>query len=213
MSLKINQEIPNFKQKAYLNGDTIEIDLHQYVSDKWTILFSHPSDFTPVCTTELGYGQKIIEDFKNLNTQLIALSVDSIESHKQWIPDIIETQSLKSFDYPIIADEDKSVSLLLDLIHPEADNNFTVRSVFFIDPNKKLRTILTYPHIIGRNFNEILRIIVALQTADKYKVATPVNWKEGEQTIIPPSIKDLTNYGNVEKQKEYLRYSDVNLKK
>lgn len=209
MSLKINQEIPNFKQKAYLNGNTIEIDFHKYIENKWTILFSHPSDFTPVCTTELGYGQKIINEFKDLNTQLIALSVDSIESHKQWIPDIIETQSLNSFDYPILADEDKSVSLLLDLIHPEADNNFTVRSVFFIDPNKKVRTILTYPHIIGRNFEEILRIIVALQTADKYKVATPVNWKKGEKAIIPPAIKDLTNYNDVEEIKSYLRYTTL----
>lgn len=209
MSLHINQTAPNFQQKAFINGKKNNLDLYDYIEDKWLVLFSHPKDFTPVCTTELGAAQKIFEDFSKRNTKLLALSVDSLDSHEKWVPDIIETSNISSFDYPIIADEDKKVSLLYDLIHPEADDTFTVRSVFFIDPNKKIRTILTYPHTVGRNFNEILRILDALQTVDNKKVATPANWTPGDRAIIPPSIKDTSSYQEVEIIKPYLRYTNI----
>lgn len=209
MSLHINQTAPNFTQKAYIDGKNIDLNLYDYIENKWLVLFSHPKDFTPVCTTELGAAQSIYPEFEKRNTKLLALSVDSLESHARWISDIIETSKLQSFQYPIIADEDRKVSLLYDLIHPEADDTFTVRSVFFIDPHKKLRTILTYPHTVGRNFDELLRILDALQTVDSKKVATPANWKKGDKAIIPPSVKNTSEYKNVDEIKPYLRYTDV----
>lgn len=209
MSLHLNQIAPNFTQKAYLNGHNIDLNLYDYIDNKWLVLFSHPKDFTPVCTTELGSAQSIYSEFEKRNTKLLALSVDSLESHEKWIPDIIETSKIESFEYPIIADEDRKVSFLYDLIHPEANDTFTVRSVFFIDPNKKIRTILTYPHTVGRNFDELLRILDALQTVDSKAVATPANWKKGDKAIIPPSIEDTSKYKNVEYIKPYLRYTDV----
>jgi thioredoxin-dependent peroxiredoxin len=205
----INQSAPDFTQKAFFKNEAINLNLYDYIGDNWVVLFSHPKDFTPVCTTELGEGQKRIKEFEQRDTKLLALSVDSLKSHEDWIDDIIQTSGSASFDYPIISDDDRKVSLLYDLIHPEADDTFTVRSVYFIDPQKKIRTILTYPHTVGRNFDELLRILDALQTVDRKKVATPVNWKPGDKAIIPPSIKDTANYKSVEVIKPYLRYTDI----
>jgi alkyl hydroperoxide reductase subunit AhpC len=153
------------------------------------VLFSHPKDFTPVCTTELGYAAIKKGEFDKRNVKVIALSVDPLESHRGWIADIEETQRTK-LNYPIIADSDRQVSKLYDMIHPEANDTFTVRSVFFIDPNKKIRAMITYPASTGRNFDEILRVIDSLQLTDGYSVATPVNWKDGEDCVIVPALQD-----------------------
>lgn len=207
MSLHINQLAPNFVQKSTKG----QINLYEYLSNSWGVLFSHPKDFTPVCTTELAEVAKLQNEWNKRNTKVIALSVDDLESHKKWLSDI-EKYATFSVDYPIIADEDKSVSLAYDMLHPEADDTFTVRSVYFIDPNKKIRLILTYPAQVGRNFDEIIRILDALQTVDNEKVATPVNWKTGEPKIIPASIKDETllkqQYGeNIKQVYDYLRFT------
>lgn len=177
------------------------------------VLFSHPKDFTPVCTTELAEVAKLSPEFKKRNVKVLALSVDKLSEHHKWIEDIESYGKIK-IDYPIIADEDRSVSLKYDMIHPEADDTFTVRSVYFIDPAKKIRLILTYPAQVGRNFDEIIRILDVLQKVDKSSVATPVNWKTGEKTIVPASVKDkdaLNNkYGkDVEEVLPYLRYTNV----
>jgi len=152
-------------------------------------MFSHPADFTPVCTTELGYTAKLKQQFDQRNVKVLALSVDPVDSHKKWINDINETQST-TVNFPIIADPDRKVSELYDMIHPNANATLTVRSVFVIDPNKKIRLTITYPASTGRNFDEILRVIDSLQLTDKYSVATPVNWKDGEDVIIVPSLQD-----------------------
>ena len=185
MALQLGDTVPNFTQ------DSTEgpIDFYKYAGDSWVILFSHPKDFTPVCTTELGYMSKLMPEFEKRNVKVIALSVDPVESHKGWIKDIEETQNAK-VNYPIIADHDRKVSDLYGMIHPNADNTFTVRSVFVIDPAKKLRLMLTYPAPTGRNFDEILRVIDSLQLTEYHKVATPVNWKQGEDVIILPSVSD-----------------------
>ena len=163
------------------------INLYDYAGDSWVVLFSHPADYTPVCTTELGAVAKLRAEWDKRNVKTIALSVDSAESHKGWIGDINETQCTV-VDYPILADEDKTVSDLYGMIHPKALNNLTVRSVFVIDPNKKLRLQITYPASTGRNFDEILRVIDSLQLTDHHQVATPVNWKDGEDCVVVPSI-------------------------
>ena len=183
MSLRLGDTVPNFKQ-ASSAGD---IDFYDWAGDSWVVLFSHPADYTPVCTTELGEVSKLKPEFEKRNAKVIALSIDGVESHKGWINDIDETQSTK-VDYPILADEDKKVSDLYDMIHPNADAKVTVRTVFVIDPNKKLRLTITYPPSTGRNFEEILRVIDSLQLTDNYSVATPVNWKEGEDVVVAPSI-------------------------
>src|SRR5690606_33359739 len=162
------------------------INFHQYIEGSWAVLFSHPADFTPVCTTELGVTAKLAPEWRKRGVKVIALSVDSVKSHEGWIPDINETQNC-TVDYPILADEDKSVSTLYDMFHPEANDKFTVRSVFIIDPNKKIRAMITYPASTGRNFDEILRVIDSLQLTDGYKVATPVNWKDGDDVVIAPA--------------------------
>ncbi|SCA63754.1 Peroxiredoxin-like protein DDB_G0282517, mitochondrial [Chlamydiales bacterium SCGC AG-110-M15] len=185
--------------KAILLGETVpnftapstegEINLHDYLGSSWGILFSHPKDFTPVCTTELGRVAKMKADFEGLNTKVLALSVDGLESHNRWIQDINRTQGT-TVNFPIIADEDRTVSELYGMIHPSADNTLTVRSVFIIDPEKKLRLTLTYPASTGRNFNEIVRVLKSLQLTDHHKVATPENWNSGEECVIVPSITD-----------------------
>jgi alkyl hydroperoxide reductase subunit AhpC len=185
MALQLGDIAPDFTQKSS-EGD---ISFHQWAGNSWVILFSHPKDFTPVCTTELGAVAKLQKEFVQRNTKPIALSVDSVESHKKWINDINETQGTK-VNYPILADEDKKVANLYGMIHPKALDTFTVRSVFIIDPNKKIRLTLTYPAPTGRNFDEILRVLDALQLTDKYSVATPVNWKQGGDCVIIPSITD-----------------------
>jgi len=153
------------------------------------VLFSHPADFTPVCTTELGYTAKLAQEFAKRNVKVLALSVDPVDSHQQWIGDINDTQNTR-VDFPILADADRKVSTLYDMIHPNASATATVRSVFVIDPAKKVRLIITYPASTGRNFDEILRVIDSLQLTDNYSVATPVNWKDGEDVIIVPSLQD-----------------------
>jgi alkyl hydroperoxide reductase subunit AhpC len=185
MSLHIGSVAPDFTQNSSMGP----INFHKYIEGSWAVLFSHPADFTPVCTTELGMTAKLGPEWKKRGVKVIALSVDSEESHKGWIPDINETQKC-TVDYPILADEDKAVSTLYDMFHPEANDKFTVRSVFIIDPNKKIRTMITYPASTGRNFDEILRVIDSLQLTDGYKVATPVNWKDGEDVVIAPALQD-----------------------
>ena len=185
MTLRLGDTVPDFTQ----NSSEGEINLYQWAGDSWVVLFSHPADFTPVCTTELGMVAKLKPEFEKRNVKVLALSVDDVDSHKGWIGDINETQTT-TVNYPILADPDKKVSDLYDMIHPNADNTLTVRSVFVIDSQKKLRLVLTYPASTGRNFDEILRVIDSLQLTDDYKVATPVNWKDGDDCVIVPSIKD-----------------------
>ena len=182
-TLRLGDTVPDFTQDSNVG----EISFYDWAGDSWVVLFSHPADYTPVCTTELGEVSKLRSEFDKRNVKTIALSVDGAESHKGWIGDINETQNT-TVDYPILADEDKKVSDLYDMIHPNADAKVTVRTVFVIDPNKKLRLSITYPPSTGRNFQEILRVIDSLQLTDNYSVATPVNWKEGEDVVVAPSI-------------------------
>ena len=165
------------------------IRFHEWIGDGWCILFSHPKDFTPVCTTELGYVGKLAPEFAKRNVKAIGLSIDPVNSHAGWVKDIEETQNAK-VDYPIIADPDRKVANLYGMMHPAHDEVFTVRTVFVIDPKKKIRLMITYPQTCGRNFDEILRVIDSLQLTDKHSVATPVNWKQGEDVIITPAVSD-----------------------
>ncbi|MDJ0516781.1 MAG: peroxiredoxin [Trichodesmium sp. MO_231.B1] len=185
MALRLGDEVPNFTQ-ASSEG---EINFYDWAGDSWVVLFSHPADFTPVCTTELGTVAKLKAEFDKRGVKVIALSVDDTDSHKGWIGDINETQST-TVNYPILADVDKKVSDLYDMIHPNSLNNLTIRTVFIIDPQKKLRLSITYPASTGRNFDEIIRVIDSLQLTDNYQVATPVNWKDGDDCVIVPSLKD-----------------------
>ena len=185
MSLGLGTVAPNFTQ----DSSEGKINFHEWIGNNWVVFFSHPADYTPVCTTELGVVARLKPQFDKRNTKVLALSVDSAESHRGWIKDIEETQDVK-INYPIIADADKSVSNLYAMIHPATDPKVTVRSVFFIDPNKKIRATLTYPPPTGRNFDEILRILDALQLTDQYQVATPANWTDGKDCIVLPSISD-----------------------
>lgn len=185
MALQLGDTVPNFTQ----NSSEGEITLYDWAGDSWVVLFSHPADYTPVCTTELGTVAKLKSEFERRNAKVIALSVDGVDSHKGWISDINETQST-TVNYPILADGDRKVSDLYGMIHPNASNTLTVRSVFIIDPNKKLRLTLTYPASTGRNFDELLRVLDSLQLTDTHSVATPVNWKDGDDCVIVPSLKD-----------------------
>ena len=185
MSLRLGDIAPDFEQ------DSSEglIKFHEWLGNSWGVLFSHPADYTPVCTTELGLTAKLKDEFAKRNVKVIALSVDSVDSHKGWINDINETQNT-SVNFPIIADPDRKVSQLYDMIHPNASETFTVRSLFVIDPNKKVRLIITYPASTGRNFNEVLRVIDSLQLTEYHSVATPGNWQDGDDVVIVPSLKD-----------------------
>ncbi|MEB3885653.1 peroxiredoxin [Lyngbya sp. CCY1209] len=185
MALRLGDTVPDFTQSSS-EGD---ISFHQWAGDSWVVLFSHPADYTPVCTTELGTVAKLKPEFDKRNVKVIALSVDDAESHKGWIGDINETQQT-TINYPILADGDRKVSDLYDMIHPNASASVTVRTVFIIDPDKKLRLTLTYPPSTGRNFSEILRVIDSLQLTDNYKVATPADWKDGDDCVIVPSLTD-----------------------
>jgi alkyl hydroperoxide reductase subunit AhpC len=185
MTLRLGDTAPNFTAQT-TEG---EIDFHQYLGDGWGILFSHPGDYTPVCTTELGTAAKLKDDFAKRNVKMIAISVDGLDSHHGWIRDINETQNTE-MNYPIIADEDKKISELYDMIHPNASENTTVRSVFIIGPDKKIKLTLTYPASTGRNFQELLRVINSLQLTANYSVATPADWKHGEDVVIAPAIKN-----------------------
>ncbi len=185
MALRLGDVVPNFTQ------DSTEgpINFYDWAGDSWVILFSHPKDYTPVCTTELGMVARLKAEFDKRNVKPMALSVDDVESHRGWVKDIEETQGT-TLNYPILADGDRSVSDLYDMIHPNANDSQTVRSVFIIDPNKKLRLTLTYPASTGRNFNELLRVIDSLQLTDKHSVATPANWNDGDDCVILPSLQD-----------------------
>ncbi|HKQ30032.1 MAG TPA: peroxiredoxin [Burkholderiales bacterium] len=183
--LRLGDIAPDFTQESTQGS----IRFHEWLGDSWGVLFSHPKDFTPVCTTELGYTGRVKKEFDKRNVKVLAVSVDPVESHKGWIGDIEETQNTK-IEFPILGDPDKKVANLYDMIHPNANDTLTVRSVFIIDPKKKIRTIITYPASTGRNFDEILRVIDSLQLTDAYSVATPVNWKQGDDCIIVPSLTD-----------------------
>ena len=185
MGLHIGSTAPDFEQ------DSTEgtIKFHEFVGNSWCVLFSHPADYTPVCTTELGHVAKIKSEFDKRNCKVIALSVDPVESHKGWVKDIEDTQGAQ-MNYPILADGDRKVANLYDMLHAEASDTMTVRSVFVIDPKKKIRLIFTYPASTGRNFVEILRVIDSLQLTDNHSVATPANWQDGGDCVIVPSLKD-----------------------
>ncbi|WP_020650475.1 peroxiredoxin [Solimonas variicoloris] len=185
MTLRLGDIAPDFE------AETTEgrIRFHEWLGNSWGVLFSHPKNYTPVCTTELGYTAKLKPEFDKRNVKAIGLSVDKLEDHYGWSKDIEETQGA-ALNFPLIADADRKVADLYDMIHPNASDSFTVRSVFIIDPNKRVRLIITYPASTGRNFDEILRVIDSLQLTDQYKVATPVNWKPGEDVIIVPALKD-----------------------
>ena len=184
-TLRLGDTAPDFTQES--TEGTIRF--HEWAGKSWVVLFSHPADFTPVCTTELGRTAALGSEFAKRGAKAIAVSVDPVDSHHGWIADINETQNC-TVNFPILADADKKVATLYDMIHPNSLANATVRSVFIIDPNKAIRTTLTYPASTGRNFDEILRVIDSLQLTDNYKVATPVNWQDGDDCVILPSIQD-----------------------
>jgi len=185
MALRLGDTAPDFTQESSEGP----ISFHKWLGDSWGVLFSHPADFTPVCTTELGLTAKLKDEFAKRNVKVIALSVDPVDSHKKWINDINETQNTK-VNFPIIADADRKVSTLYDMIHPNASATATVRSLFVIDPKKVIRLIITYPASTGRNFDEVLRVIDSLQLTEYHSVATPGNWKNGDDVVIVPSLQD-----------------------
>jgi thioredoxin-dependent peroxiredoxin len=185
MTLRLGDTAPDFEQISSIGP----IKFYDYLGDGWGVLFSHPANLTPVCTTELGLTAKLKDQFAARNVKAIALSVDEIGNHDKWIEDIQQTQAA-SVDFPILADADRKVSTLYDMIHPNASATLTVRSLFVIDPNKKVRLTITYPASTGRNFDEVLRVIDSLQLTDGHKVATPGNWKQGDDVIIVPSLQD-----------------------
>jgi alkyl hydroperoxide reductase subunit AhpC len=185
MALQLGDIAPDFT--AQTTAGTIKF--HDWLGNSWGVLFSHPRDFTPVCTTELGYTEKLAPEFAKRGVKVIGLSVDRIDDHARWADDIEKTQGVRP-RFPLIGDYDRAVSTAYGMIHPQADNTFTVRSVFIIDPAKKIRATLTYPASTGRNFDEILRVIDSLQLTDRHKVATPVNWQVGDDVIIAPSVSN-----------------------
>ncbi len=205
--LQLGDEAPDFT--AQTTQGTIRF--HEWLAGSWTVFFSHPKDFTPVCTTELGYAAKIKAEFDKRQVKIISLSVNDLDSHNRWIKDINETQHT-TLNYPMIADPDRKLALQYGMIHPNASDTATVRTVFIIDPNKKIRLMLIYPASTGRNFDEILRVIDSLQLTDAYKVATPVNWRKGEECIVAPQITDPKELKErfpkgVREVKPYLRYT------
>lgn len=206
MSIKLGDTAPDFTADSSIGN----INFYEYLGDSWGILFSHPADYTPVCTTELGMTAKLKSEFDRRNTKAIALSVDDADDHRGWINDINETQNC-TVDFPIIADKDRTVSEMYDFIHPNASDTQTVRSLLIIDPAKKVRLIITYPSSTGRNFNEVLRVLDSLQLVSEHKVATPVNWQDGDDVIVPPNIptdeaRTMFPKG-VDEVKPYLRYT------
>ena len=206
MALHLGDDAPNFKALT-TEG---EIDFYEYLGDSWGVLFSHPADFTPVCTTELGRTALLKEEFAKRNVKVLAVSVDPLDKHKQWVKDINETQHC-SVDFPIIADENRTVATLYDMIHPNASATFTVRSLFIIGPDKKLKLYITYPASTGRNFVEVLRVIDSLQLTAKHSVATPADWKHGEDVIVVPAVSTEDAIKKFPKGvkvvKPYLRYT------
>ncbi|MBL7729089.1 MAG: peroxiredoxin [Dinghuibacter sp.] len=208
MSLRLGDTAPDFTAESSIGT----ISFHQYLGDSWGVLFSHPADFTPVCTTELGRTAQLKNEFDKRNVKVLALSVDGVASHKTWINDINETQHC-SVEFPVIADENRAVSNLYDMIHPNASETATVRSVFIIGPDKKIKLTLTYPMSVGRNFHEILRVIDSLQLSAKFPVSTPAEWKPGERVIVGLAVSTEDAQKKFEKGvevvKPYLRYTEV----
>ena len=206
MSLHLGDKVPNFKAQTSMG----EIDLYEYLGDAWGVLFSHPADYTPVCTTELGRTALLAEEFAKRNVKVLAVSVDGLERHAGWIKDINETQNC-IVDFPIIADEDRTVATLYDMIHPNASATATVRSLFIIGPDKVLKLFITYPASTGRNFVEVLRVIDSLQLTANYSVATPANWNAGEDVIVVPAVSTEDAIRKFPKGvkvvKPYLRYT------
>jgi alkyl hydroperoxide reductase subunit AhpC len=206
MSLRLGDEVPDFKAQSTVG----EINFHEFLGDSWGVLFSHPADYTPVCTTELGRTAQLKDEFSKRNVKALALSVDPVEKHHSWINDINETQNT-TVEFPIIADEDKKVAELYDMIHPNASLTATVRSLFIIGPDKKLKLSLTYPASTGRNFTEVLRVIDSLQLTAKHSVATPADWKQGEDVIVVPAVSTEDAEKKFPKGlkivKPYLRYT------
>lgn len=205
MALRLGDTAPNFQAKTTI-GD---IDFYEYLGDSWGVLFSHPADYTPVCTTELGRTARLKSEFDKRNVKVLALSVDKVEEHKGWMGDINETQQC-NVEFPIIADEDRHISGLYDMIHPNAHETLTVRSLFIIGPDKKVKLMITYPASTGRNFFEVLRVIDSLQTSAKHSVATPADWQPGEDVIVSNAIstEDAKNrFQDVREIKPYLRYA------
>jgi alkyl hydroperoxide reductase subunit AhpC len=184
-TLRLGDNAPDFEAETSQG----KIKFHDWLGDSWGILFSHPADFTPVCTTELGTVANYYPEFEKRNVKVIALSVDGVDSHMEWIKDINETQNT-TVNFPIIADEDKRIAELYDMIHPNASESFTVRSVFIIGPDKKIKLMMTYPASTGRNFDELLRVVDSLQLTANYSVATPANWKDGDKVVISTAVKD-----------------------
>ena len=207
MSIRLGDEAPNFTAVT-TDG---EITFHDWKDGSWAVLFSHPADFTPVCTTELGRTAALSGEFARRNTKTIAVSVDSVEDHKGWAPDIGEVGGT-DLNFPIIADPDRAVSEAYDMIHPGEGDTSTVRSVFVIDPKNKVRLILTYPKSVGRNFAEVLRVVDALQATDAAPVSTPVDWQPGDRIIVAPTLSTdeaKEKFQNVEEIRPYLRYADA----
>ena len=206
MSLRLGDIAPNFKASTSIG----EIDFYEYLGDSWGVLFSHPADYTPVCTTELGKTASLKSEFEKRNVKVLALSVDSLERHEGWINDINETQKT-TVDFPIISDVDKSIANAYGMIHPNASETFTVRSLFIIGPDKKVKLMITYPASTGRNFVEVLRVIDSLQLTANYSVATPADWKEGEDVIVVPAVSTEDAIKKFPKGvdivKPYLRYT------
>ncbi|MBO9698909.1 MAG: peroxiredoxin [Sporocytophaga sp.] len=206
MSLRLGDIAPDFTAETTQGT----VNFHEWMGNSWTILFSHPKDYTPVCTTELGAVAKIKGEFDKRNTKVIAVSVDPLSDHNGWINDINETQNT-NVNFPLIADPDRKVAVLYDMIHPNASENVTVRSVFIIGPDKKVKLILTYPASTGRNFDEIIRVLDSLQLTANYSVATPANWRDGQDCIIVPAVKDEDIPAKfpkgVTRIKPYLRYT------
>ena len=206
MSLRLGDTAPNFKAKTTIG----EIDFYEYLGDSWGILFSHPADYTPVCTTELGRTASLQDEFAKRNVKVLALSVDPLEQHHGWVKDINETQNV-NVGFPIIADENREVATLYDMIHPNASATATVRSLFVIGPDKKIKLTLTYPASTGRNFVEVLRVIESLQLTAEYSVATPADWKQGEDVIVVPAVSTEDAIKKFPKGvkvvKPYLRYT------
>ncbi|MHA7880287.1 MAG: peroxiredoxin [Saccharospirillum sp.] len=208
MSLRLGDTAPNFTIETTQGT----IDFHEWIGDSWAFFFSHPADFTPVCTTEMGRTAQLAGEFAARNTKPIGLSTDTVEEHVKWINDVNDTQNT-TLEFPIVADADHKISQLYDMIHPGESETAAVRSVFIIDPNKKIRLTMTYPMSVGRNFDEILRVIDALQLGDEKRIATPADWRKGDEVIIPPSIpneeaKDLFPQGWNE-VRSYLRLTKV----
>lgn len=207
MSIRLGDVAPNFRAQTTIG----EIDFHEYLGNSWGILFSHPADYTPVCTTELGRTALLKEEFSKRNVKVLAVSVDPLEKHFGWVNDINETQNC-NVDFPLVADENREVATLYDMIHPNASATATVRSLFVIGPDKTIKLTITYPASTGRNFFEVLRVIDSLQLTSKHSLATPANWQPGEEAIVVPAVSTedaLKRFPNLKIVKPYLRYTPV----